>query len=62
MEAENELLRKDAERYRWLRAQHWTKNIAVMYQPRDMLVGYTFPSGDQLDELIDRVMSQPDTD
>lgn len=48
----------DAERYRWLRAQHWSdNNIAVVRNPRDaMKLGHDAPSGDRLDAFIDEAM------
>ena len=53
-----ESLRKDAERYRYLRAQHWHDNtITAVRFPRDaMKLGYDAPSGDRLDDLIDAEM------
>jgi hypothetical protein len=68
---ENDMLRllpgqdaKDAARYRWLRAQHWTdETIAavVINGPRagGFLPGSDCPSGQRLDEAIDRFM-KPD--
>lgn len=45
----------DAQRYRWLRAQHWNEsNIAVVIDPRiSVTLGYDCPSEERLDELID---------
>lgn len=57
---EREALRKDAERYRWLRAQHWsTSPLAVVCDPKDAVkIGRTCPSGDYLDTEID-AMKEP---
>ena len=48
----------DAERYRWLRGQHWYDNtIVAVCSPKDaMKLGYEAPSGERLDELIDEAM------
>ena len=50
--------RKDAERYRWLRAQHWDTGIlAVVADPKDAIkLGYDCPSLARLDEQIDAAM------
>jgi hypothetical protein len=46
---------KDAERYRWLRAQHWNEsNMAVVRYPKTSVkLGFDCPSGERLDEAID---------
>ncbi len=48
-------LRKDAERYRWLRAQHWdTAELCVVMDPKDAVkLGRTCPSGEYLDIAVD---------
>ena len=49
-------LRKDAERYRKLRALHWTqfpKVIVAEFAHLDLRVGTMTYSGDRLDELLD---------
>ena len=53
------LLARDADRYRWLRAQHWTDNtIAAVRWPKDaMKLGHDAPSGERLDDLIDEAMA-----
>lgn len=49
---------RDADRYRWLRAQHWTDNtIAAVRCPKDaMKLGHDAPSEERLDALIDEAM------
>lgn len=56
-------LRKDAERYRWLRAQHWNKSpLCVVCDPKDAVkYGYTCPSGEYLDFAVDDAMALPMT-
>lgn len=51
-------LHKDAERYRWLRAQHWSESaLVVISDPKQNLrLGVYCPSGDLLDEAIDAAM------
>lgn len=50
--------RKDAERYRWLRKQHWSdSHLAVVYAPKDSVkLGRNCPSLELLDESIDDAM------
>ena len=54
-----EALRKDAERYRWLRAQHWnTSPLCVVADPKDAVkLGHCCPSGDMLDMAVDDAMA-----
>jgi len=49
---------KDAERYRWLRAQHWSESaIAVVSDPKqNVRLGAYCPSDTLLDEAIDALM------
>ena len=56
--AELEALRKDAERYRWLRAQHWnTGQLCVVAEPKDAVkLGHCCPSGEYLDIAVDDAM------
>ena len=56
--AEMETLRKDAERYRWLRAQHWNDGrLAVVADPKGAIkLGHDCPSFGRLDEQIDAEM------
>jgi hypothetical protein len=53
-----EELRKDAERYRWLRQQHWESGkFGVVENPKEAIkLGRFAPSGLQLDEAIDNEM------
>lgn len=53
-------LRADAERYRWLRAQHWeSSSLGVVRDPKESVkLGYDVPSGDRLDMAIDEAMKQ----
>ena len=56
--AEIAAMRKDAERYRWLRAQHWsTSRLAVVCDPRHSIkLGYFAPSESLLDHEVDKYM------
>tara|TARA_R110000868_G_scaffold362022_1_gene624065 strand:- start:194 stop:433 length:240 start_codon:yes stop_codon:yes gene_type:complete len=49
------LLREDAERYRWLREQHWDDSVlCVTTHPKQNLrLGAYCPSGELLDAAID---------
>jgi hypothetical protein len=51
--------RKDAERYRWLRAQNWdTGPLVVVRDPQHAIkLGHDAPSLFRLDEAIDAAMS-----
>ena len=51
---------KDAERYRWLREQHWsTDAIAVVLNPKQAVkLGYVCPSDSLLDETIDAAIAK----
>lgn len=57
-EAEMAELRKDAARYRWLRAQNWNDGLlAVVADPKDAVkLGYDCPSLARLDEQIDAAL------
>lgn len=57
---EFEELRRDAERYRWLRRQHWIDaKVAVITEPRrNVLLGSYLPHGLLLDEVIDKERSK----
>jgi muconolactone delta-isomerase len=48
-------LERDAARYRWLRAQHWsTAPLCVVSDPKDAVkLGRTCPSGEYLDIEVD---------
>lgn len=48
-------LSKDAERYRWLREQHWNDSaMAVVFNPKvTVKLGAVCPSGLHLDQAID---------
>lgn len=50
---------KDAARYRYLRAQHWSdSDLAVVLHPKtNAMLGAYCPSEEQLDELIDERLS-----
>lgn len=58
MRTEIEALRKDAERYRWLREQQWnTSPICAVTRPKDAVkLGHDCPSLDRLDAAIDAAM------
>ena len=55
LRAENERLRKDAERYGFLRNQHWpVARLAVVVNPKiSVKLGHYCPSGERLDHQID---------
>lgn len=55
LKAENESLRKDAERYRWLRAQHWNSSVmSVVFDPKHSVkLGADCPSDPRLDVAVD---------
>lgn len=63
LRSEVERLRKNADRYEWLRAQHWSDaDVAVVCQPKKSIrLGFDCPSLQRLDDLIDSAMqrSQP---
>jgi len=52
-------LHKDAERYRWLRAQRWNDgHLAVVRNPKDAIkLGHDSPCMERLDEYIDAAMA-----
>lgn len=56
--AENDRLRKDAERYRWLRKQHWSDGYlsVVVNAKANVRLGARCPSHDALDATIDEAM------
>jgi len=62
LEEENERLRKDAERYRWLRKQHWNySNLVVVTEPRkNVKLGSDMPFEDRLDAAIDAARERGD--
>lgn len=49
---------KNAERYRWLREQHWNDSrVCVVARPKEAVkLGYECPSLDRLDAIIDSEM------
>lgn len=51
---------KDAQRYQWLREQHWPDNkLGVVLRPKDNTkLGCFIPSGSLLDDTIDRFMGE----
>lgn len=57
---EDEAVRKDAERYRWLRSQHWSESeIAVVSFPKKSVkLGSDCPTDHRLDDAIDAVMGR----
>lgn len=60
LKAEVEALRKDAERYRWLRiADWWRSPVCVIRNPKEQAkLGSDCPSGDRLDAAIDAAMGK----
>lgn len=59
MAAGIEVLKADAERYRWLRAQHWSDGVlAVVSRPKEALkLGSYAPSHELLDDVIDAAIA-----
>ena len=55
LKGENEALRKDAERYRWLRAADWWRSplCAISNPKKQAKLGSDCPSGDRLDAQVD---------
>jgi hypothetical protein len=52
--AELEAVSKDAERYRWLRSQHWSESRLFVVEGKDKVqLGTICPSRELLDEAID---------
>ena len=60
LKADNEALRKDAGRYRWLRIDDWWRSpMCVISNPKEQAkLGSDCPSGERLDAQIDAVMSK----
>jgi hypothetical protein len=60
LQVEVEALRKDAERYQWLRSQHWEKSeLCVVEHPRASIrLGFDCPSLLRLDEIIDAAIAK----
>lgn len=50
--------RIDAERYRFIRKQHWNENtVCCVMKPKEAVkLGYDCPSGERLDEIIDELI------
>lgn len=50
---------RDAERYRWLREQHWhDADLCVVRHPKKSVkLGYDCPSGEHLDKTIDAAIA-----
>jgi hypothetical protein len=46
----------DAERYRWLRSQHWTQDTFCVVRPGSLGVGAMTFTSDELDARIDGFM------
>jgi len=51
-------MKRDADRYRWLRKQHWNESgMGVVAHPKSAVkLGYDCPSLDRLDAQIDAIM------
>lgn len=60
IKAENEALLKDAERYRWLRGQHWNESemAVVCYPQKAVKLGFDCPSERRLDSAIDAALGK----
>lgn len=58
--ADLEALRRDAERYRWLRAQEWNQSsLCVVAQPKAAVrLGHDCPSLARLDQAIDEAKAR----
>lgn len=56
--AEIAAIRKDAERYRWLRSQNWSDGLlaVVAYPKYSVKLGHDCPSLERLDQQIDEAM------
>jgi hypothetical protein len=50
-------LRKDAERYRWLREQHWSDGKVTVTTPGSVKLGHDTFSRERLDLVIDEARS-----
>lgn len=53
-------LERDAERYRWLRVQHWNDSaLCVVADPKNAVkLGHDCPSNQRLDEIIDTAIAK----
>ena len=62
-ELADQQLHADAERYRWLRKQHWSDSqLAVVSNPKENVrLGTYCPSEEQLDAAIDEIMESNST-
>lgn len=62
IQAKHDALVKDAARYRWLREQHWNKNvIGVVPDPKKALdLGIDTLAMTRLDNFIDKIMAVKD--
>lgn len=60
LKGENEALRKDAKRYRFLRNQHWpVAYLAVVVNPKvSVKLGHDCPTGERLDGQVDDAMKR----
>jgi len=60
LKAENEALRKNADRYQWLRlADWWRSPICVIRNPKEQAkLGSDCPTGERLDIAVDAAMSK----
>jgi hypothetical protein len=60
VEPDLDAMRKDAERYRWLRSRHWNESdMAVACHPKKSVkLGFDCPSGERLDHAIDAAMGK----
>ena len=58
MMQESDGVGRDAERYRWLRKQHWDEaDLCVVVRPKEAVkLGHDCPSLERLDEVIDASM------
>jgi len=60
MSEDIEQLRKDAIRYRWLRAHNWSEGGVTVADPEHIPAGTDTYSGDALDRVIDLLSGEPD--
>lgn len=60
LKAENDALRKDAERYRWIRTADWWRSpVCAISNPKEQAkLGSDCPSGERLDAQIDAAMAK----
>ena len=56
-DSELEALERAAQRYRWLREQHWSDGKVTITRPGSVELGHDTFSGGRLDLVIDEALS-----